>query len=463
MKRASFLLFGALVFGCSSSPVGSNRSPERGANPSPNDPATTTDDPSDQEGPGAPGGGSNDAGSTDTGSTDGGMNDGGPSGDCVFHTGGTARALAPGWSSVASLATVGLSADAAIRNGVWTGHELLAYDAFIGKPTGGADVVHVGLSYDPMTDTWNELPPAPLARGGFEVRTMAGPNRYALWGGDMYSYDGMVFDLCKGTWSMIPKAPIVGRSLAAYGYIAATDELVIWGGVRSSTPTGFPNPGPIGAITDGAAYSFTKGTWRVIANPTYKADEPHWSLGFDSTTTADGKLVIYGGGPSHGGGPTIGEAFTYDAKTDTWTEITTPAIQGRMFAGEQPAVKVSETTLFFGGHGIHVPLATPGDGAILDHATLTWTTIPAPGADVMAAPLRDEQAYWMMGGKVYAWGGYMAFTTDPTGGASGAMFDLATRTWSPMPSGGPSGSQHATSMNGAAFVSNGLKMMLFAQ
>src|SRR4051812_4567452 len=116
MKRAVFPLFAVLAFGCSSSPVGSNRSPEQGVNPSPNDPTSTTDDPSDQEGPG----------DDDAGSKGGRHDGGGSSGDCVFHTGGTARALTSGWSPVASLATVGLPANATIGKAVWTGHELLA-------------------------------------------------------------------------------------------------------------------------------------------------------------------------------------------------------------------------------------------------------------------------------------------------------------------------------------------------
>jgi N-acetylneuraminic acid mutarotase len=436
-------LASVLAFGCSSNPSSNQHADLNQQNP--NDPGTQpgdpNDDPSSEEGGG------------------GDPNGGGTQRDCVFNGAGSERTASSGWMSVAGMESIGLPAGSVLMNSVWTGHELVGWGA-----RNDTNVTAGAFSYNPKTDTWKALPDPMLAHqtnGYIDVITMAGRNRVAFWGGRSYDPDGAIFDLCKGTWTKIPRAPVVGRNVTAYGYIANTDELVIWGGVRSSTGAGFPeeNKGPIGAIKDGAAYNLHTHTWRVISNPTWKADEPQWWLGYWSTTT-DGKMVIYGGGPSHGGGPTVGEAFAYDAASDTWTELATPAIQGRMQDG-QAAVKTGGETLIFGGDAIHMPKATPGDGAILDLATLTWTAIPAPTADVMPAPERAWQASWMIDGKVYAWGGASAGVEDPTGGGSGAVFDRATKTWSAMPAGGPTGLQQAVLLDGEAFVWSSTQMMLF--
>lgn len=448
MSNRWFAVLSVLAFGCSSSPA-SNQHSSLNEQAKPNDNGAQPGDPSDDDPANEEGGGSN-------GGSNGG---GGAQRDCVFNGAGTERAAASGWSAVAGMESIGLPAGSVLQNGVWTGHEIVGWAA-----RSGTSATFGAFSYNPKTDTWKQLPDPGLAHpdGWIDVMTMVGKNRVAFWGGRSYDNDGAVFDLCKGTWSKISRAPVVGRSVTAYGYIEGTDELVIWGGVRSSTGPGFPeeNKGPIGAIEDGAAYNLHTHKWRVISNPTWKADEPMWYLGFWSTTTA-GKMVIYGGGPSHGGGPTVGEAFAYDAASDTWTELATPAIQGRMADGQR-AVKTGGETLVFGGNAIHMPKATPGDGAVLDLATLSWTTIPAPTADVMPAPERAGQASWMIGGKVYTWGGYSAGVVDPTGGASGGIYDRASSTWSAMPSGGPAGTeQRSLLLDGEAFVWTGSEMMLF--
>jgi hypothetical protein len=174
-------------------------------------------------------------------------------------------------------------------------------------------------------------------------------------------------------------------------------------------------------------------------------------------------MIMYGGGPNHGPGPSSNVALTYDPKTDSWTTEASPDIGGRSFVFNQGVTTKAGAATFFTGHPNKYPsvMAGPGDGATFDFATKSWSTIKTPPDTVLENPQREGEALFWLGDKFYAYGGY-AYQANPTGGlsrvatATGAVYDPSTTTWAAMPSGGPAVTSTDNSfgarMNGEAMV-----------
>jgi hypothetical protein len=432
------LAIASVLAACSSSPTNKNVGAQQGqrndAGQDGHDPGIPNDPPIEDpgEGPDDPGG-EHDAGPNGDG---GGSGDGGTHA-CVFNP-GSDTTHESGWRPVAPLSTIGQTATNQAPM-VWTGHELLVFGS------------GVAASYAPSTDTWKALPESPIGIRSDAVVELAG-DKLVVWGGgsavSSFEYDGAIFDLCTATWEAIPKAPIVGRSFSSHAYATTTGELVVWGGNRHSIPLSDPNKGPSGVIRDGAAYDLKTKTWRMISNPSIT-----WGAFFASAWTGT-TMVMYGGGPNHGGGESGNEVAAYDPVTDTWTTPPSPELQGRQFAFDQNhAMRGTTGMTAFGGSAVRLPLSRPGDGATFDFATSTWTTIPVPDAAVLPDPMRMGQAFFWIGDRFYTWGGTGA---DRTVDASGAVFDPSTRTWTAMPGGGPSRGEKyydfGMTMNGEAFV-----------
>ncbi len=143
----------------------------------------------------------------------------------------------------------------------WTGSELLVWGGWRGTYgyAYAQGFFDDGAAYDPASDTWRPLPPAPIeARAPLSVWT---GSELLVWGTSLRvedrPRDGATYDPASDAWRVIPEAPIeltdstavwTGAEMIVFG--AALD-----GGNHAETPTAI-----------GAAYDPANNTWRRIAD-----------------------------------------------------------------------------------------------------------------------------------------------------------------------------------------------------
>ena len=117
----------------------------------------------------------------------------------------------------------------------------------------GGTALGDGASYDPVTNTWAALPVPPLApRLGH--RTVATTDRMLVWGGSSeaseggrYFADGAAYDPASDAWVPVAPAPLSGRGTSRA--VWTSREMLVWGGFDSSVQA------------DGALYNPVDGTW----------------------------------------------------------------------------------------------------------------------------------------------------------------------------------------------------------
>jgi hypothetical protein len=359
---------------------------------------------------------------------------GGPRG-CTFIAGARVKEAAPhGFRDLASIESAGIARR--FVRAVWTGHEIFAWGGGQMSVASDGTMMRVsnlddGATYDPSSDSWKKLPPAPIAAREGDV--VFGDDAVMIWGGDENTNDGALFDLCTGTWSTIPQAPIFGRRLEVAVWSTTTHELIIWNGNRSSGA----HEGPLGVVNDGAAYHPATRTWRMIA------------LAPVSGTTYAGvwtgtKMVVYGGGGNHGGG-SWGTPAVYDPVTDRWDALDQPIAKRQSPAGTPHG----SAATFFGGYDVCHCTQTilyPTDGASWDETTRAWTVIPKIPTEIATRGSAGDVGIWWGSGKFHAYFSRYA-------GNGGGVYTPGGE-WTAMDPGGPTAQFgiHATPMGADALV-----------
>ena len=222
----------------------------------------------------------------------------------------------------------------------------------------------------------------------------------------------------KGFWRLLEPVPAGFKGRSNHTAVWTGTEMIVWGGDDD-----------VASLADGAAYTPSTGKWRVIAPSPLSERNSHGAVW-------DGKrMIIFGGG---GCGNACGDVAAYEPVTDKWTTIAPPPPV--LDARNHPQALATGPTLslatFYGGGARFLD---PGrvTGATYDGATNTWTVIDGLGAPVLPDPGRYTPAAWWGDGRMWIWGGY-ATNSGSMARDDGAVYDPATRTWSPMPAGGPS-------------------------
>jgi hypothetical protein len=214
---------------------------------------------------------------------------------------------------------------------VWTGSDVLVLGREWFDPT---DPVLL-LRYDPAADAWAEAPalPGPARRGFAAVWT---GERMLVWGGDYQRspwpeeewkelVDGWAYDPDTDTWTSIAPAPLPGASRP---YTAWTGtEMVIWGGLVRG-------PEVDKASTGGAAYDPVTDTWRDLPDlpvdvlPDRLSDPEPWAFAWTGT-----EFIVWIRGMTDHEWTTLGAAYNpsagtcrvlpstpmYSAASATWT------------------------------------------------------------------------------------------------------------------------------------------------
>jgi Kelch motif len=211
----------------------------------------------------------------------------------------------PGWTQ--------LPAPPEIRSGAasaWTGSQLLVWGGYVDHGTGATDPNNDGFAFDPVTETWSDVPSAPIEARSFPAAAWTG-NELVIWGGARSTEygaasaldDGAAYDPATGSWRLLPPAPIGARAPLD---VWTGRELIVWGtSVRS-----------LGRPIDGAAYDPTTNAWRRIADAPIELT--------DASAVWTGKEMVVFGAALHGGNvpeTPVAIGAAYDPVTDSWRRI----------------------------------------------------------------------------------------------------------------------------------------------
>jgi hypothetical protein len=161
-----------------------------------------------------------------------------------------ASELGPGWSELPAPPEMHFDPASA-----WTGSQLLVWGG------GGNDyVVDDGFMFDAAARVWRRMPDGPLAPRSDTAFAWTG-SELVVWGGmsgdccipsSMFFEDGAAYDPSTERWRTLPPAPIEARAPFS---VWTGSELLIWGNADRQT-----------RYRDGASYDPSTDTWRRIAD-----------------------------------------------------------------------------------------------------------------------------------------------------------------------------------------------------
>ena len=245
---------------------------------------------------------------------------------------------------------------AEIREGgylsVWTGRELLA----------GGQGLHA--AYNPATNRWRPVSNR-IGYGTTDGAVVLWTGRQLLlWGGGCcgeYSDAGTAYNPATDSWQQLPQAPLAGRHTT--GAWTGT-EMVVIGGIAEVVVDGVVH-GRI--FRDAAAYNPATRSWRRL--PPMPAPRT------DATATWTGTEVLVVGGHSGDidGGPLYADGLAYNPMTNRWRQLPSMGV-GRI---GHTAVWTGSQLLIWGGQTVRAGdrTATP-HGMAYDPATDQWSALP---------------------------------------------------------------------------------------
>jgi hypothetical protein len=275
----------------------------------------------------------------------------------------------------------------------------------------GAPSSSTPIAYDPLNDAWEALATGPVA------------NYYGAWTGSRLvvvspqpGLAGATFDPMTNAWTALEGVmPLPARPRFSFtAWMPSTNEVLVFGGYND--PSGF---------SDGAAYDFDTKTWRTVATgPIGIVDE----FRPPAVAWVNDRLLVSGGGSKYGDRHQV--AALYDPVGDTWSVIGSSPSPG--YTAVMTALLGSRVVLWngerFEGSDFNYP--TNG-GALFDASTAAWSSIPAiPGEGMYDGHIGG--AIWSTGAAFGVWGGDRygnGFSSDDRG----ALYDLASATWSALP------------------------------
>lgn len=269
------------------------------------------------------------------------------------------------------------------RKAVWTGHEVLLWlGANIQSGEAGQDLV--GAAYDPATDSWRRLPPHPFA-DSFAYPTVWTGEEMIIAAGIDYSGKnpprGAAYDPSSDTWRRFGSSPLAPPDWT--NAIWAGHEMIVWGG--GGACEGCP------PWSGGFAYNPSTDMWRELPTAPI-ADRAN----FEAVWTGE-ELIVWGGqaGPSG-----MSDGAAYDPRSDTWRTIRYGPLDPRYWAS---TVWTGTQVIIWGGYNVYAPKGAQrvfGDGAAYDPETDSWHTLPNAPLD----PRCNHSAIWAET-QMIVWGG----------------------------------------------------------
>lgn len=272
---------------------------------------------------------------------------------------------------------------------IWTGSKMVVFGGLArGAGCRPQCALNDGASYDPATDEWAPIAPAPIpGRSGHGAVWVQG--RMVVWGGGTEggkaSADGASYDPATDAWTVLPAAPLDAR--VGHRAVATAHRMLVWGGSSGEGQGGK-------YFADGAVYSPATNGWTPMAAfPEIR--EGAGRENFSSVWTGESMLVWGGYSRNSGCNPCNHEdGAVYDLANDRWTLMSPSVLSGR---GAHRAVWTGREMVVWGGFNT----TELGDGAAYNPASDTWRPVPA-------APLlpRQGQAMVWSGDGAVIWGGH---------------------------------------------------------
>lgn len=282
---------------------------------------------------------------------------------------------------------------------VWTGSKMIVFGGLArGAGCQPGCALNDGASYDPVTDTWAPMAPAPIAgRSGHSAVWVQ--DRMVVWGGAVEggkpTADGASYDPATDAWTALPPAPLEAR--IAHRTVASAHRMLVWGGSSGEGQAGKH-------FADGAIYSPANNAWTPMA-AFPETREGGGRDTFSSVWTGE-KMLVWGGYSRNSTcNPCNHEdGAIYDLAADTWTLMSPGPLSGR---GAHRAVWTGREMLIWGGFNT----TELNDGATYNPESDAWAALPQ-------SPLlpRQGQAMVWTGNQALIWGGH-----GPHGEGSGAQ------------------------------------------
>ena len=257
---------------------------------------------------------------------------------------------------------------------VWTGTELLVWGG--GSSAAGQTLHSDGAAYNPRTGRWRSLPPAPLSSRVEQTAAWDGAEMI-IWGGyDQLSAlhvtnDGAAYDPQTDRWRMLPPAPLSARAQVISTWTGT--DLILLGGYPAVTRD-------FNSFHDGASYDPSTDRWTAILPPTPPPGHP---VAWRAAVQAGDKLLAFSDWAtttSCGGGCVTGDSgtdlFTYNEQTAAW-HFVSPA-SGALHGTEQ-VLWTGQFAIVRGGGwcGACAGPAQPLQSAEYDPMRNTWITLAA--------------------------------------------------------------------------------------
>jgi hypothetical protein len=165
--------------------------------------------------------------------------------------------------------------------GAWTGTELVVAGGESGQEGQQPALLSDAAAYNPATRTWRNLPPMPVPTAGAtavwdgtEVLFIAGTTA-----AQSTSAAGQAYNPATNTWQQLPAMPF---SRAHFAAVWTGSQLLVWGGVTGSSPA---SPVP----PHGEAYDPATNQWTALPQA------PLTGRAFPAAVWTGSQLIVWGG------------------------------------------------------------------------------------------------------------------------------------------------------------------------
>jgi N-acetylneuraminic acid mutarotase len=259
---------------------------------------------------------------------------------------------------------------------VWTGTEMVVWGGVDARSYPSADAAgDEGAAFNPATNTWRLLPPAPLTSRGYAIAAWTGAEVMILGGGaamttDSRDYsDGALYNPATNTWSHVPApAPLGGHHIAWLSAAAVANNVYAWS-EWSETHQVTPNTTVSAGGVDMYSYNLTTKTWRYLPADTQ-------ALPDIADTIPAGGLIYTRGEPVNCGDcspPFIPEATAvYDPAHDRWKRLPLDPLDGQRLL----SVWTGAALFSVNPYGVYDSRG-PGDATVYNALSDTWSKVPS--------------------------------------------------------------------------------------
>jgi hypothetical protein len=278
---------------------------------------------------------------------------------------------------------------------VWTGREMVVWGGYDHVSVHDFRVARDGAAYDPSSNTWRPLSPAPLSARTGAIGVWTGREVLVLGGqpavltSRLRAYpDAAAYDPTLDRWTAIaPPVPPRGHGLDWVAAVQTSGQLLAWSDWSIRRQIGPRSLSEQGGV-DLFAYNEQTGRWRLLPTEPHELPAIDTALWTGRDVLAQGITYNCGSCP----GPFVPEATDlFDPTRNTWRRLPPDPLGSNdpLSAWTGAALVSLIGSGQFGSIG-------PGSGAAYDPATNVWRRLPhAPFGCGLEEPVWTGQALLM--------------------------------------------------------------------